>query len=116
MRKRSKTKTLDRKKAGREALLRSLAEGLILYEKIQTTDGRAKTVRSLVERLITYAKDPSLAHVRYIEKRLYTKNVIAKLIKKLGPRYKEVKGGYTRIIKLEARRGDAAHMVRLELV
>jgi len=117
MRKRSTKKTLDRKKAGREALVRNLVESLILYEKVQTTMVRAKTVRSLVERLITYSKEPTLAHIRYIEKHLYTKNAIAKLTKNLGPRYKDhTKGGYTRIIKLEPRRGDAAHLVNIELV
>ncbi|MDP3245125.1 MAG: 50S ribosomal protein L17 [bacterium] len=116
MRHLKKGKTLDRKRGPRLALLRGLANNFILYEKIKTTQARAKVLRSLVERLISLSKNPTLAHRRLLIKSLYTEGAVKKALEVLGPRYKERAGGYTRIIKLKQRQGDGAPIVLLELV
>ncbi|OGY43681.1 MAG: 50S ribosomal protein L17 [Candidatus Buchananbacteria bacterium RIFCSPHIGHO2_01_FULL_39_14] len=116
MRHRKKGKILDRKKAPRKALLRSLATSLILYEKIKTTKAKAKTVRPLVERLITAAKKNDLNSRRKLLSVLYHKKAVAKALEVLGPRYQERAGGYTRIIKLGRRQGDNAEIAQIELV
>ncbi len=116
MRHKSKTKTLDRKKAPREALLRGLATSMIIYEKIKTTKAKAKAVKPLVERLITTAKVNDLHTRRQLLKVLYHKKAVAKALEVLGPRYKERKGGYTRITAVGQRAGDGAEMVQIEFV
>lgn len=116
MRHRKKKVTLDRKKAPREAMLRNLAESVILYEKIRTTEAKAKAVRPFVEKLITRSKESTLHNRRELHKTLYTKNAIAKCLEVLGPRYAQRPGGYTRIVKIGPRQGDGAKMVQLELV
>lgn len=116
MRHQKKKVTLDRKTGPRQALLRGLAESLILYEKINTTKAKAKAVRSLVERLITKAKSNSVAVRRDLQSRLYTKNSVKKLVEELGPRYADRKGGYTRVVVLKNRVGDGAEEVLVELV
>ena len=108
--------TLDRKRGPRKALLRSLAENLVLNEKIVTTKAKAKAARSLVERLVTKAKTNSLAVRRQLMSTLYTKKAIDKLLTELGPRYVERKGGYTRIIVTKNRVGDGAEEAIIEFV
>lgn len=107
---------LDRKKAPREALLRGLAESVILYEKIKTTEAKAKAVRPLVEKMITVGKTNNLASRRKLKSFFYTENAIKKILEVLGPRFKERKGGYTRIIKIGQRKGDGARIAQIELV
>lgn len=116
MRHYKKKTTLDRKAAPRRALLSNLVESLVLYERIKTTLAKAKAVRSLTERLITVAKKNTLASRRQIGSRLYTKNVVKKLMEVLGPRYAERHGGYTRITRLKPRRGDGAEEAMIELL
>jgi large subunit ribosomal protein L17 len=116
MRHRKSGTILDRKKAPREALLRNLATSVILYEKVTTTEAKAKAVRPLVERSITTGKDNSLAARRKLLKTFYTENTVNKILEVIGPRYKTRKGGYTRIVKLGPRKGDGAAMVQIELV
>ncbi len=116
MRHRKKGKILDRKKAPREALLRNLAASVILYEKVRTTEAKAKAVRPLVERAITTGKDPSLASRRKLMKFFFTDHPVKKILEVLGPRYKERPGGYTRIVKIGHRKNDGAEMVQIELV
>jgi large subunit ribosomal protein L17 len=116
MRHRNKVKTLDRKKAPREALIRHLATSVVLYEKIQTTAAKAKVLRSVVEKAITSGKEPTLAHRRELMKLFYTEHPVNKILEVLSPRYKTRPGGYTRIIKLGNRQGDGAEMVQIELV
>jgi large subunit ribosomal protein L17 len=116
MRHRNKTKILDRKKGPRKALFRALATDLILYEKIKTTEAKAKAIKPIVEKLITKGKAGDLHARRELLKFLYGENAVNKVIEDLGPRYKTRKGGYTRIIKLGARQGDAAKMVQIEFV
>ncbi len=116
MRHRSKKKILDRKKAPREALLRSLATSLILYEGIRTTEAKAKALRPYVEKLITLGKSSDLHARRQLLKKLYIEKAASKVLEVLGPKYKERPGGYTRIIKIGPRPGDGARVVRIEFV
>lgn len=108
--------TLDRKTAGRRSLLANLAESLVVFEKINTTKAKAKAVRSLVERLITKAKHGTLSDRRNIQAVLYTKNATDKLMTKLGPRYQDRQGGYTRLTVVRNRVGDGAEEALVELV
>lgn len=116
MRHRSNVKKLDRKKDPRKALLRSLATNLILYEKIKTTEAKAKTVKPIVEKLITKGKKNDLAARRHLLKYLYVENAVKKVLEVLSPRYKSRKGGYLRITKLGPRKGDGAEIVQIEFV
>jgi len=116
MRHRKKGKILDRKAGPRKALLRGLAVSLILYEKMQTTKAKAKTVKPIVEKLITHGKENTLAARRYLLKYLYKEAAVKKVLEVISPRYKDRKGGYTRIINVGRRQGDAAEIVQIELV
>ena len=83
---------------------------------MKTTKAKAKAVRPLVEKLITLAKKNDLNSRRRLIKVLYHKKAVSKALEVLGPRYLERKGGYTRIIKIGRRDGDAAEMVQIEFV
>lgn len=108
--------TLGREKAAREALLRGLAENLVLNESIRTTRAKARALRIVVEPLVTKAKKGTLTDRRNIKKVLYTEKAVKKMMDEIGPRYKERAGGFTRIIKLSPRTTDSAEMVRIEFV
>lgn len=97
-------------------VLRNLAGSLIIYEKIKTTESKAKTVRPVVEKLITRAKNDTLANRRYIFSFLTQKEAAKKVFEVLIKRYKDRNGGYTRIIKLGQRAGDAAPTSEISLV
>lgn len=116
MRHRNKVKTLARSKSAREALLRDLATSVIVYEKVKTTEGKAKAVRPVVERLITVAKKGDLNARRRLLAYFTTDQPVQKMIEVLGPRYKDRQGGYTRLIKVGSRQGDGAPVVQIELV
>jgi len=116
MRHRKKGKTLGRERAQREALMRNLAESLILYGSIRTTKAKAQELRTVVEPLITKARLGTLAARRQLRSRLYTDAAVAKLMNEVGPRYRERQGGYTRMVKLGRRVNDAAEVVKIELV
>ncbi len=116
MRHRKQKKTLDRKAAARTALIQILATQLILYEKIRTTEAKAKVIRPFIERLITKGRVNTLASRRYLMKYLSLDNAVKKLLEEISPRYLERNGGYTRITKLPQRQGDAARMARIEFV
>jgi large subunit ribosomal protein L17 len=108
---------LGRKTGPRKALFRNLIVAVLRYEQIKTTEARAKEVRGQVERVITLAKDGSLAARRQIVAELPDEPlVIDKLMNEIAPKYAERTSGYTRIVKLGPRAGDAAPMVQLELV
>lgn len=95
-------------------LVRSIAASAIVYEKIKTTEARAKIARQLVERLITKGKKDDLHNKRQIFAAVPA-NAAKKVIEVLGPRYKERKGGYTRIVRL-GKAKDGMPRVQLELV
>lgn len=116
MRHRKKGVILGRKIGPRRSLMKNLAVSLVLYEKIKTTEAKAKAIRSYVERLVTVAKQPTLASRRLLMKKLTTEGSVNKLLEVLGPRYKDRKGGYLRIIKLGLRKGDRGQTVLIEFV
>jgi large subunit ribosomal protein L17 len=116
MRHRKKQNTLGREKQPRELMLRNLAASIIMYEKVKTTEAKAKAVRGLVERSITTAKKGDLTARRRLLSVLPQTLAVKKLMEVLGERYQERPGGYTRIIKLGTRQGDGAETVQIELV
>ncbi|MFH1866806.1 MAG: 50S ribosomal protein L17 [Patescibacteria group bacterium] len=116
MRHRKKSRILGRTKAPRRALMKNLASSLILYEKIKTTEAKAKELRSYVERLVSIGKSNSLAARRLLLRRLPTENAIKKVLEVISPRYQSRQGGYTRIVKLGRRKGDGAPQVLIEFV
>lgn len=116
MRHRRIGKTLDRNSAARRALLRSLATSVVLYEHVNTTLAKAKAVRPLVERLITRGRIKTLVSRRALLKDLLSENAVNKILEELGPRYATRPGGYTRILKLGARKGDGAEVAQIQLV
>ena len=116
---------LGRTSEHRRALLRNQAHALLLHERIETTVPKAKELRPFVERLITIAKrgvasgDPSseaLHARRRVLKELPDKAIISKLFNTIAPRFSERPGGYTRILRIGSRRGDAAELAQIELV
>lgn len=116
MRHRVKGKKLDRKKAPREAMLKNLASSIIIYEKVKTTEAKAKTVKPLLEKIITTSIKNDLASRRTLISLLPQKMAVKKAMEILAVKYKGRKGGYTRIIRLGKRIGDSASMVQIELV
>ncbi len=110
------TRKLGRPTASRMAMLRAMVTFLLENGKIETTVTRAKEVRSLAEKMITIAKEPTLANKRLVYSFVTKENVSKKLFDEIAPAYADRKGGYTRIIKVGARRGDAAEMAIIELV
>jgi large subunit ribosomal protein L17 len=98
------------------ALYRNLVTDLLRYEKIVTTEAKAKEARSLAEKMITLGKQKNLNARRQALAFVYDKDVVDKLFTELGPRYAERPGGYTRVVKLGPRLGDGAPMAHLELV
>ena len=117
---------LGRTSDQRKAMLRDLATSLIVSERIETTEARAKEVRSVVEKLITLVKKGDLASRRNAAKTLRnveilneddsTQTALQKLFGEIAERYSERQGGYTRILKVGPRRGDGAESVIIELV
>lgn len=116
MRHRVKGKTLGRKKAPREMMLRNLASSVLIYEKVETTLVKAKIVRPMVEKLITTAKKGDLASRRKLISILPQEMAVKKAMEVIGDRYKNREGGYTRIIKTGVRQGDGSAMANIELV
>ncbi|MCC7165149.1 MAG: 50S ribosomal protein L17 [Anaerolineae bacterium] len=107
---------LGRNSSQRKALFRGLVTQVLQHERIETTEAKAKAVRGDVEKMITLAKRGDVHSRRLVLKTVSDKKVVEKLFDKIGPRYQDRNGGYTRIIKLGQRQGDAAEMVLLELV
>lgn len=116
MRHRLSGRKLNRDTPHRKAMLRNLVKDLLVYESIRTTEARAKETRRSAERMITLGKDGSLHARRQALAFLNTKTVVAKVFDELGPRYATRPGGYTRILKIGRRVGDAAPMAKLELI
>lgn len=117
MRHKKKNLKMNRQRDERASILRSLATSILLFEKVKTTSAKAKQVQPLVEHLITIAKEKDTVNaIRQIGAVVLDKNAGKKLIEVLKDRYKERKGGYTRIIKVGLRKGDAAEQVSIQLV
>lgn len=107
---------LGRSSSHRKALFRSLVTDLLGYEKITTTEAKAKEARGIAEKMITLGKKGDLHARRQALAFVLDDKTVEKLFSDLASRYAERNGGYTRIVKLGARLGDGAPMVRLELV
>lgn len=108
---------LGRDSKHRRSMLANLTKAVIMNESIETTVDRAKETRKFVEKMITYGKNGDLVSRRKAYAFLHNdKKCIEKLFNELAPRYADRKGGYTRILKKENRRGDDALVVILELV
>lgn len=107
---------LSRTTAHRRAMSRNMVTSLFRFERITTTSAKAKEVRKAAEKLITRSKVDTVHNRRIVAKFIQDEKILNKLFTELGPRMKDRKGGYTRILKIGFRQGDAADMVILELV
>ncbi|HVC00670.1 MAG TPA: 50S ribosomal protein L17 [Steroidobacteraceae bacterium] len=116
MRHRNSGRQLSRSTSHRHALLRNMAASLLRHETIRTTLPKAKELRRVVEPLITLAKVDSQAKRRLALARLRDETAVEKLFGELGPRFRTRPGGYTRILRMEARPGDCADMALMQLV
>ena len=116
MRHRKKKIMLSRKKDPRRALMKNLAESLILHERIETTEAKAKAIRPYVERLVTKGKANTLTARRQLISSLPTQRSVKKVMEVLSPKYQSREGGYTRIVKMASRKGDGAKMAIIEFV
>jgi len=97
-------------------LMGTLAAQLFTHERVRTTEAKAKALRPLAEHLITFAKRGDVHARREVLKTVPDRDVVHKLFSEIGPRYAERAGGYTRILKLGPRQGDAAPMAQIELL
>lgn len=116
MRHRKKGNHFGRTASHRKALMRNMAAQVIEHKEIHTTLAKAKELRSYVERLITYGKKGTVHHRRLAFRFLQNKNAVTSLFDEIAPAYEDRNGGYTRIIKLGNRQGDAASMSIIQLV
>ncbi len=107
---------LGRRSDHRRSLFRNLVTSALRYEKITTTEAKAKDLRTPLEHMITLAKRGDLHARRQALAYVRSEDVVNKLFTTLGPRYMDRPGGYTRIVKLGTRQGDAAPICRIELV
>ena len=116
MRHRKKGRQLSRTRSHRKATLRNLATSLFQHERIETTTAKAKELRPYAERLITLARRGDVHSRRLAAMKIQDRDVLGKLFDDIAPRYMERPGGYTRVLKLGNRKGDAAEMSLIELV
>ncbi len=107
---------LQKRSSHRQAMFRNMAASLFREGRIETTLPKAKELRSYAEKLITAAKTNDLASRRRVMSKIKDKEVVTKLFDEIAPQYSERPGGYTRILKMYPRRGDAAKQAIIELV
>ena len=107
---------LGRNSGARKALFKSMLTSFFKYGRIETTEAKAKELRGLADRLITLAKRGDLSARRMAIAAMVDESVVRKLFDEVAAKYTDRNGGYTRILKLGPRRGDAAPMVIMELV
>ncbi len=115
MRHRNQGPKLSRSPSHRKALASNLATALLTHGRIQTTEAKARLARGVAEKAITLAKENTLHSRRQAVALLRNKDVTYRLFDVIGPAFSDVQGGYTRVLKLGPRQGDAAPMVLLEL-
>jgi len=115
MRHRKKGRELGRTRSHRKAMLRNMATSLIIHERIRTTEAKAKELRPFAERLISLAKRGDLHSRRLAGRQIADSEALKKLFDQLGPRFEQRPGGYTRVLKLGARKGDGAELALIEL-
>ncbi|MBQ5400075.1 MAG: 50S ribosomal protein L17 [Treponema sp.] len=107
---------LSRTSAHRRAMSRNMVTSLFRYERVTTTKAKALEVRKAAEKLITRAKEDTVHNRRIAAKFIADEKILNKLFTEIGPRMKDRNGGYTRVLKMGYRQGDAADVVILELV
>jgi len=116
VRHRKKGRQLSRTASHKKATMRNLATSLFAHERIETTTAKAKELRPYAERLITLARRGDVHSIRLAARKIQDRDVLGKLFNDIAPRFSERPGGYTRILKLGNRKGDAAEMSLIELV
>ncbi|MFA6552074.1 MAG: 50S ribosomal protein L17 [Candidatus Paceibacterota bacterium] len=116
MRHNKSIRKFGREAGQRNALIRSLAVSFFSKEKIKTTEAKAKELRPFVEKIVTKSKEKTLARERLVMSNLGSWTTVRKLFDKIGPKYKERAGGYTRITKLPRRLSDGSKMAIIELI
>lgn len=116
MRHRVSGRTLGRRTEHRESMLNNLVSQLLRHERVTTTEAKAREVKALAEKVISKGREETLHNRRQLLSILPDKNAVKKLFDDIGPRYVDRPGGYTRMVKLMPRKGDAAPMALLELV
>lgn len=117
MQHRKKGRKFHRLTGRRKSFMRNLVCNLVRDGKIETTEIRAKAIRPLTEKMVTIAKKGDLASRRLLLRRLHDKDTVVKLMEDIGPRYKERKGGFLRIIKSgKSRKRDSAPVAFIEFV
>lgn len=116
MRHRRKGRELSRTRSHKRAMLRNMATSLFRHERIRTTEAKAKELRPFAERLITLARRGDLHSRRVAGRHIADRDVLQKLFDQIGPRFVDRPGGYTRILKLGARKGDGAELALIELL
>ena len=116
MRHRVAGRKLGRRSEHREATLQNIVAQLLTHERVTTTEAKAREARSLAERIITKGRSGSVHDRRQAMALLTDKKAVQRLFDEIGPRFTDRNGGYTRIMKLQPRKGDAAAMALLELV
>jgi large subunit ribosomal protein L17 len=115
MRHRKKGRQLSRTRSHKRAMLRNMATSLFRHERIRTTEAKAKELRPFAEKLITLAKRDDVHSRRLARRDIADRVVLQKLFEQIGPRFEARPGGYTRILKLGARKGDGAELALIEL-
>lgn len=112
----AKLRKLGRPTDHRKAMLRNLVTSLLREGRIETTVTRAKETKRMADKMITLAKRGDLHARRQVLAYIYDEDVVKKLFDEIGPKYADRNGGYTRVLKVGPRRGDAAEMAIIELV
>ena len=115
MRHLKKSRKFHRERGQRKALMKSLVTALVLHGKIRTTEAKAKELRPAVEKMVSRARVKTPYAVRQVRRTL-ADHVAKKLFDEVAPKYRERHGGYTRIVKLGARRSDGSQMAQIEFV
>lgn len=116
MRHNNKNNHLGRQTGHRKAMLANMASSLIMHKRIETTLAKAKVLRTYVEPLITRSKEDTTHSRRMVFSHLKDKNAVTELFRNVAPKIAERPGGYTRVLKIGFRQGDAAEMAMIELV
>lgn len=116
MRHRKKGRSLSRTPSHKTATLRNMATSLFRHERIETTEAKAKELRPFAEKLISLSKRDDVHSRRRVRRHVRDREILQKLFDRIGPRFRDRDGGYTRVLKLGARKGDGAEQAIIELV
>ncbi len=115
MRHRKKGRQLSRTASHKKAMLRNMATSLFRHERIRTTEAKAKELRPFAEKLVTLSRTDDVHSRRQVRRHIQDREILAKLFDDIGPRFEGREGGYTRVLKLGARKGDGAELALIEL-